>query len=154
MSDIKRIIKAEVLSPISLCEFGLPYIIAEFRSRHLLFVIDTGATESVIDNRVYLLLKGTLKTTDKYSTSRCVDGSEITSRLSTVMRFRLNDKKFKANLCILEQIPHAFDIIAKESGLRIHGILGIDFLTSNNIALDFCNMLIIRHNKAMRKINK
>ena len=146
ITSARKRTNVELLAPISLCELGLPYIIAEFRNRHLLFIVDTGATESIIDSRVFLLLKEELKTRETNSSARCVDGSEITSKLSTAMRFKVNGKKCNANLSILEQTPHAFDIIAEESGLRIHGILGIDFLTSNNLILDFCNKVIVRYN--------
>lgn len=91
-------------------------------------------------------MKDNLKTTETSSSARCVDGTEITSKMSTLINVKINRKKCSATLSILDQPLHAFDVIAEEIGLRIHGGLGIDFLTSNNLILNFCNRIIIIHN--------
>lgn len=148
ITSLKKRNNAEVIAPIRLEELSLPYIIAEFHNKQLLFIIDTGATDSIIDGRVFKLLKDHLMTEKSGIRARCVDGSEITSGLSTLMRFKINGKNCSARLSILDQPPLAFDVIAEESGYRIHGILGIDFLTSNNLILDFCNNMIVRYNAA------
>ena len=73
LTSVKKRTNAEVLAPISLCELGLPYILAEFRNRHLLFIVDTGATESIIDSRVFLLLKEELKTREAQYSEKEID---------------------------------------------------------------------------------
>lgn len=146
ITSVKRRNNAEVIAPIHINRLGVPYLEVKFFDYYLIFVIDTGASESFIDGRVFNIIKDHLKVTEANSVARCVDGNEITSGLSTNMRFKVNGRNCTATLQIMEQTPQAFDIIAEEEGIRIHGILGIDFLTSNNLILDFCNNIIVRYN--------
>ena len=146
ITSVKNRNKSEVIAPICLNRLRVPYLQVKFFDYYLLFVVDTGASESFIDARVFNIIKDHLKVTESNSFARCVDGSEITSGLSTNMRLKVNGKNCTATLQIMEQTPEAFDLIAEEDGIRIHGILGIDFLTSNNFVLDFCNNIIVRYN--------
>lgn len=146
ITSVNRRNDVELIAPIQINRLRVPYLEVKFFDYYLTFVIDTGASESFIDGRVFNIIKDCLKVTESNSLARCVDGSEITSGLSANMKFNVNGKNCTATLQIMEQTPQAFDIIAEEEGIRIHGILGIDFLTSNNLILDFCNNIIVRYN--------
>ena len=147
ITSVKNINNSKAIAPILLNVIGVPYLLAEFRKKeYLLFVVDTGATESYIDSRVYDFIKDKLQIVESKSFARCVDGSEISSEFSAIMKFKVNGNNCKARLSVMKQTPLAFDMIEKEEGIRIHGILGIDFLKSNNLILDFCNNIIVRYN--------
>lgn len=146
ITSVNRRNDVELIAPIQINRLRVPYLEVKFFDYYLTFVIDTGASESFIDGRVFNIIKDCLKVTESNSLARCVDGSEISSEFSAIMKFKVNGNNCKARLSVMKQTPLAFDMIEKEEGIRIHGILGIDFLSSNNLILDFCNNIIVRYN--------
>ena len=107
---------------------------------NLCFLIDTGATHNIVFSYVYEEIPQYFSALqDTY----CIMGIEGTqqevSQVETSISFdnmesRVTFSVIEANAAILQ--------IQKESGIQIHGILGIPFLTQNKWILDFNNLSV------------
>ena len=120
-------------------KIGLPLIVTSSKP-NLCFLIDTGATHNIVFSYVYeeipqyfsalqdtsclMGIEGTLQKANQVEATISFDGKE--SRVT----FSVMD----ANAAILQ--------IQKESGIQIHGILGIPFLTQNKWILDFNTLTV------------
>lgn len=123
----------------SLTKLGLPLIVTSSKP-NLCFLIDTGATHNIVFSYVYEEIPQYFSALqDTY----CIMGIEGTqqevSQVETSISFdnresRVTFSVIGANAAILQ--------IQKESGIQIHGILGIPFLTQNKWILDFNNLSV------------
>lgn len=123
----------------SLTTLGLPLVITSSKP-NLCFLIDTGATHNIVFSYVYEEIPQYFSALqDTY----CIMGIEGTqqevSQVETSISFdnkesRVTFSVMDANAAILQ--------IQKESGIQIHGILGIPFLTQNKWILDFNNLSV------------
>lgn len=123
----------------SLIRLGLPLIVTSSKP-NLCFLIDTGATQNIVFSYVYEEISQYFSALqDTY----CIMGIEGTqqevSQVETSISFdnresRVTFSVMDANAAILQ--------IQKESGIQIHGILGIPFLTQNKWILDFNNLSV------------
>lgn len=123
----------------SLTRLGLPLIITSSKP-NLCFLIDTGATHNIVFSYVYEEIPQYFSVLqDTY----CIMGIEGTqqkvSQVETSISFdnresRVTFSVIEANAAILQ--------VQKESGIQIHGILGIPFLTQNKWILDFNTLTV------------
>lgn len=123
----------------SLIRLGLPLIVTSSKP-NLCFLIDTGATQNIVFSYVYEEISQYFSALqDTY----CIMGIEGTqqevSQVETSISFdnresRVTFSVMDANAAILQ--------IQKESGIQIHDILGIPFLTQNKWILDFNNLSV------------
>ena len=123
----------------SLNKLGLPLMVTSSKP-NLCFLIDTGATHNIVFSYVYEDIPQYFSALqDTY----CIMGIEGTqqevSQVETSISFdnmesRVTFSVIEANAAILQ--------IQKESGMQIHGILGIPFLTQNKWILDFNNLSV------------
>lgn len=129
----------EIPIEYSLTKLGLPLIVTSSKP-NLCFLIDTGATHNIVFSYVYeeipqyfsslqdtsclMGIEGTQQRTNQVEASISFDNRE------SIIPFSVMD----ANAAILQ--------IQKESGIQIHGILGIPFLTQNKWILDFNNLSV------------
>ncbi len=119
---------------------GLPLILTTERPKNLCFLIDTGSTNDVIFDFVYQHFKDDFTLTTESQNIMGIDGSlKPTIIVNTDLQF--DDLRYKAPFVVLE----ANDAIAQvqaETGIQIHGVLGIPFLLQNKCLLDFKNFTI------------
>lgn len=123
----------------SLTKLGLPLIVTSSKP-NLCFLIDTGATHNILFSYVYEEIPQYFSALqDTY----CIMGIEGTqqevSQVATSISFdnresRVTFSVMDANAAILQ--------IQKESGVQIHGILGVPFLIQNKWILDFNTLTV------------
>lgn len=119
---------------------GLPLIVTSSKPS-LCFLIDTGATHNIVFSYVYNEMRHIFSPTQLLSTMIGIDGIEReTQQVSTNVSFE--DKKVSATFSILDA-TETVKRVQQESGIQIHGILGIPFLIQNKWILDF-NKLILQ----------
>lgn len=118
----------------------LPLIISSSKP-NLCFLIDTGSTLDIIFSYVYEeLLHVFSKIPMKSSMIMGIDGDrKITSQIEANLMFE--DKRVSELFSVLDA-NKAIMQIEKESGIQIHGILGIPFLTQNKWILDFSDLTL------------
>ncbi len=123
----------------SLTKLGLPLIVTSSKP-NLCFLIDTGATHNIVFSYVYEEIPQCFSTLQDTSCLMGIEGTQQrTNQVETSISFdnresRVTFSVIEANAAILQ--------IQKESGIQIHGILGIPFLTQNKWILDFNNLSV------------
>ena len=122
---------------------GLPLILTTDNPKNLCFLIDTGSTNDVIFDFVYQHFKDYFTLTAESQNIMGIDGSFKSSFIvNTDLQF--NDLSYKAPFVVLEA-NDAINQVQAETGIQIHGVLGIPFLMENKCLIDFNKLTI--HNK-------
>lgn len=119
---------------------GMPLILTSGKKKNVCFLIDTGSTHNTLFSFVYEHFKDdfriieedqkTMGIESRFQDSTTVegtfnfDGTEYTSTFEVV----------KANDAIVK--------IQEETGVQLHGILGIPFLIENKWKIDFEKMIV------------
>lgn len=123
----------------TISKVGLPLIVTSDKP-NLCFLIDTGATHNVIFHFVYKHLKSVFNTIDRHIQIMGVDGeTKETSQVEATLSF--GGVNTTSDYSILDS-HKAVATIQKETGIQIHGILGIPFLTQNKWILDFNKLTV------------
>lgn len=113
---------------------GLPLIVTS-RKPNLCFLIDTGATHNILFSYVYEELSELFSSERQPSYIMGIDGnSHQVGQVEATFKFE--DKESIATYSILDATEVVIQV-QKESGIQIHGIIGIPFLTQNKWILDF-----------------
>lgn len=119
---------------IGLNKVGLPLVVTSSEP-HLCFIIDTGATHNIVFSYVYEELPHCFSSLGDTSSMIEIEGVEKNvSLVETTLSFE--DKDVTASFSVLDATDAVLQV-QKESGIQIHGILGIPFLTQNKWILDF-----------------
>ena len=123
---------------LGLQKAGLPLIISE--NNNLCFLLDTGATNNVIFNYVYEHFKEEFKRLDKNQSIMGIEGSYQEAPIVEAT-FNVEGVDYTSSFSVLEA-SDAMQQVQKETGIQIHGILGVQFLLENKWILDFKKLTI------------
>ena len=119
---------------------GLPLILTIDNPKNLCFLIDTGSTNDVIFDFVYQHFKDYFTVTADSQSIMGIDGSlKPTIIINADLQF--DDLRYKAPFAVLEA-NDAITQVQAETGIQIHGVLGIPFLMENKCLIDFDNLII------------
>lgn len=120
----------------SLSKVGLPLIITSSKPT-LCFLIDTGATHNVLFSFVYAELQHLFSVLElnNDTTLMGIDGS--TKKVSQVRGTIAFEGKQSDVTFSVVNATEAISMVQNESGIQIHGILGMPFLIENKWILDF-----------------
>lgn len=123
----------------SLTKLGLPLIVTSSKP-NLCFLIDTGATHNIVFSYVY---EGIPQYFSALQDTSCLMGIEGTQQRTNQVEATISfdDKESKVIFSVMDANA-AILRVQKESGIQIHGILGIPFLTQNKWILDFNNLSV------------
>ena len=120
----------------SLSRVGLPLIVTSSKPT-LCFLIDTGATHNVLSSFVYAELQHLFSVLElnNDTTLMGIDGS--TKNVSQVRgTIAFEGKQSDVTFSVVDA-TEAISMVQNESGIQIHGILGMPFLIENKWILDF-----------------
>ena len=123
----------------SLTKLGLPLIVTSSKP-NLCFLIDTGATHNIVFSYVY---EGIPQYFSALQDTSCLMGIEGTQQRTNQIEATISfdDKESRVTFSVMDANAAILQI-QKESGVQIHGILGIPFLTQNKWILDFNNLSV------------
>lgn len=123
----------------SLTKLGLPLIVTSSKP-NLCFLIDTGATHNIVFSYVY---EGIPQYFSALQDTSCLMGIEGTQQRTNQLEATISfdDKESRVIFSVMDANA-AILRVQKESGIQIHGILGIPFLTQNKWILDFNNLSV------------
>ena len=125
----------------SLNKVGLPLIVTSSKP-NLCFLIDTGATHNIVFSYVYKELRNVFYPTQESTKMMGIDGSlKQTQQVTCTLEFE--GKEVNSVFSVLDA-NNAISKIQLESGIQIHGILGIPFLIQNEWILDFKQLTITK----------
>lgn len=122
---------------------GLPLILTTERPKNLSFLIDTGSTNDVIFDFVYQHFKDDFTLTTESQNIMGIDGS-LKPTITVNADLQFDDLTYKAPFVVLDA-NDAITQVQAETGIQIHGVLGIPFLIENKCLIDF-DKLTIKNN--------
>lgn len=122
----------------SIDKIGLPLIVTS--KPNLCFLIDTGATHNIVFSFVYNNIPQLFSITQDTLNLMGIDGNACkTIQVEASLLFENN--VVSATFSVLDATEAVIQV-QKKSGIQIHGILGIPFLTQNKWILDFNNLSV------------
>ncbi len=123
----------------SIDRVGLPLVVTN-GTPNLCFLIDTGATHNILFNFVYEHLKNSLIPTRKTCSVMGIYG-EMKEVMQVEAQLSFGSQKSSVIFSLIDS-NKAVAQIQSETGIQLHGILGVPFLTENKWILDFNNQII------------
>ena len=137
--------KMEFPLTFGLQKAGLPLILTSGKTNNLCFLIDTGATHNTLFDFVYehfksefKLLKGTYRTMGiegHYKETPIIEAT-----------FNFEGKDYTSTFSVLDA-SEAIKQVQDETGIQIHGVLGVQFLIENKWIIDFEQMRVTNEEK-------
>lgn len=102
------------------------------------FLFDTGATLSVINEKVINSIKVTKS--DKVSQTSGIDGEIIDNIPNVQITFNYKDKSFTDDFQVID-MTKIFTSIKETTGVTVHGLIGSVFMQKYKYVLDFKEMI-------------
>lgn len=119
---------------------GLPLIVTSGKPKSLCFLIDTGSTHNTLFSFVYEHFKDEFKMLDCSCRTMGIEGHyKETPVIEATFNFEGID--YTSTFSVLDATD-AIAQVQKETGVQIHGVLGIQFLIENKWIIDFDNLKI------------
>lgn len=115
----------------------LPVVTFYNKDRKLNFLLDTGSNISHINKSSLPSLE--YEKTNTQAETMGFEGNKVNSEFCK-MTIYYKDQKFEEEFSITD-LDGAFDIIKKENGVQIHGILGSKFFEKYKYILDFKELI-------------
>ena len=116
-------------------KIGLPLILTSGRKKNVCFLIDTGSTHNTLFSFVYEHFKDDFRIIEENQETMGLEGrfQESTTVEGT---FNFEGTEYTSTFAVVT----ANDMITQlqeDTGVQLHGILGIHFLMENNWKIDF-----------------
>ena len=118
---------------------GLPLIVTSDKP-HLCFLIDTGSTHNIIFSFVLEALKEKFESIPSTIELSGIEGTNITSK-QVKGKVEFEGIESEVRFVVLAE-NKSISQIQNETGVQVHGILGVPFLTQNKWIIDFKNLII------------
>lgn len=107
--------------------------------KELIFLLDTGSENNVTNRRTLRSIEHTvIDNGEETHTLSGVGGTEDVSRCT--ITFSCDGETYTAPFLVSSSMDAALDMIKRECGIVIDGILGSVFLRDNHVVLDYTTM--------------
>lgn len=123
----------------SLTKVQLPLILVGIKDKYLSFILDTGSTCSLLNSNVVEYFKDIVEPVGDYYISG-IEGTKHKVEM-IILPFNFEGQIYKPKFCV-KPLLDAFKSIQEESGIRVHGLLGTDFLLENKWIIDFKTLAV------------
>lgn len=129
----------------SIAKTGLPLITIELTTDdgnkgNLCFLIDTGATINIIYKFVCKHFTKSFIELEGYGSMMGFEGQEHKTQYVGIT-FQLEGKAYSGVFSVIEEYK-GMKHIENESGIQVHGVLGMPFLTANGWIIDLDKLII------------
>lgn len=119
---------------------GLPLIMTSGKLKNLCFLIDTGSTHNTLFDFVYEHFRDEFKLLDSSCRTMGIEGHyKETPVIEATFNFEGVD--YTSTFAVLDATD-AIAQVQEETGVQIHGVLGIEFLIENKRIIDFEKLTI------------
>jgi hypothetical protein len=126
---------------VGLEQAGLPLILTSGKLKNICFLIDTGSTHNIIFDFVYEHFKDEFKKIGGSQPFMGIEGEyKKTSTIEATFNFEGID--YTSTFSVLNA-SDAIKQVQDETGVQIHGILGVKFLMENKWIIDFEQQKVI-----------
>lgn len=119
---------------------GMPLILTSGRKKNVCFLIDTGSTHNTLFSFVYEHFKDEFHIIEDSTKTMGIE-SRFQDSTTVEGTFNFDGTEYTSTF----EVVKANDAIAKiqeETGVQLHGILGIPFLMENKWKIDFEKMIV------------
>lgn len=114
---------------------GLPFILTSGRLKNICFLIDTGSTHNILFDFVYNHFKNEFKLLNNSQPILGIEG-HYKETLTIEATFNFEGQDYASTFSVLDA-TEAIKQVQDETGVQIHGVLGIKFLLENKWIIDF-----------------
>ena len=114
---------------------GLPLILTSGKLKNVCFLIDTGSTHNTLFNFVYEHFKDEFKLLDSTCRTMGIEEHYIETPVIEAT-FNFEGINYTSTFSVLDATD-AIAQVQKETGVQIHGVLGVEFLIENKWIIDF-----------------
>ena len=119
---------------------GLPLIITSGKLKNLCFLIDTGSTHNILFSYVYEHFSDEFKILNNTQNIMGIEG-EYKETPIIEGTFNFEGKDYTSTFSVFNA-TNAVVQVEEETGVQIHGILGIQFLIENKWVVNFDKNII------------
>lgn len=119
---------------------GLPLIITSGKLKNLCFLIDTGSTHNILFSYVYEHFSDEFKILNNTQNIMGIEG-EYKETPIIEGTFNFEGKDYTSTFSVFNA-TNAVAQVKEETGVQIHGILGIQFLIENKWVINFDKNII------------
>ena len=119
---------------------GKPLILTSGKKKNVCFLIDTGSTHNTLFSFVYEHFKDDFRIIEEDQKTMGIE-SRFQDSTTVEGTFNFEGTEYTSTFAVVK----ANDAIAKiqeETGVQLHGILGIPFLMENKWKIDFEKMIV------------
>lgn len=116
-------------------KIGLPLIVTSGKLKNLCFLIDTGSTNNSLFSFVYEHFKDEFKLLDVTQKIMGIEGHYKENPIIEAT-FNFEGTDYTSTFAVLDATD-AIRQMQEETGVQIHGVLGIQFLIENKWIIDF-----------------
>ena len=119
---------------------GMPLILTSGKKKNVCFLIDTGSTHNTLFSFVYEHFKDDFRIIEEDQKTMGIE-SRFQDSTTVEGTFNFDGTEYTSTF----EVVKANDAIAKiqeETGVQLHGILGIPFLMENKWKIDFEKMIV------------
>lgn len=114
---------------------GLPLILTSGKLKDLCFLIDTGSTHNSLFDFVYNHFKGEFKLLEGTYRTMGIEGHYKETPIIEAT-FNFEGKDYTSTFSVLDA-SETIQQVQDETGIQIHGVLGVQFLIENKWIIDF-----------------
>ncbi len=122
---------------------GLPLILTSGKLKNLCFLIDTGSTHNSLFDFVYNHFKDEFKLLEETCRTMGIEGQYKEAPIIEAT-FNFEGKDYGSTFSVLDA-SEAIRQVQDETGMQIHGVLGVQFLMENKWIIDF-NSNVVKSN--------
>lgn len=119
---------------------GLPLIITSGKLKNLCFLIDTGSTHNILFSYVYEHFSDEFKILNNTQNIMGIEG-EYKETPIIEGTFNFEGKDYTSTFSVFNA-TNAVVQVEEETGVQIHGILGVQFLIENKWVINFDKNII------------
>ena len=119
---------------------GMPLILTSGKKKNVCFLIDTGSTHNTLFSFVYEHFKDDFRIIEEDQKTMGIE-SRFQDSITVEGTFNFDGTEYTSTF----EVVKANDTITQlqeETGVQLHGILGIPFLTENKWKIDFEKMIV------------
>lgn len=119
----------------------LPLILTSGKLKNLCFLIDTGSTHNSLFDFVYNHFKGEFKLLEETCRTIGIEGQYKEAPIIEAT-FNFEGRDYTSTFSVLDA-SEAIKQVQDETGIQIHGVLGVQFLIENKWIIDFEKFKVI-----------
>ena len=137
IDDIRKRNKSKISFKEAMDLVELPIVTFYNGDKKLNFLFDTGSNVSYINSSVIPLLVH--EKIDKEMNTIGIEGNKVSNpfcKMSVTYKNQVFEEEFS-----IADLDEAFDVVKKESGVQIHGILGSKFFERYKYVIDFKELI-------------